>query len=172
MNNNVVVRILFCSNIGSDSLLRNVVFAHISVRISKKAAVAVDVCPSLVFFSLTQNNGSGLFFKCRFCLYVCSSWDIQTKSPCLYTSPRPGTNQLNVVEGWLQSSRGGQAQAYFQYIFETECQHSGCKLSSIHKITRVACTLFGKLRSLSHKRCAYRQVDFPIFSFNMSILLI
>jgi hypothetical protein len=83
----------------------------------------VDVCSSLVFFSFTQNIGTGLFFKCRFCLYVCLSWNIQKKSPRLYASPRPGTKNLNVVEVWPRSSRGGQAQAYLQYIF-TNTKHS------------------------------------------------
>jgi hypothetical protein len=77
----------------------------------------------VLFFSFTQKPGSGLFFRCRFCLYVCSSRSIQKKSPRLYASPRPGTKNLNVVEVWLRSSRGGQAQAYLQYIF-TNTKHS------------------------------------------------
>jgi hypothetical protein len=64
-----------------------------------------------------------------------------------------------------RKSRDSLAQKYFRYIFRTECKLSDCKLSSIHKITGVACTLFGKLRSLSHKRCAYRQVELFDLSF-------
>ena len=97
MNSNVVVRILFCSNIGSDSLLGNVAFAYISVRAGTSKTIAAVVRSSLVFFSFTQKTALAIL-QMSFLLIYLLELEYAKEVTMSVCEPAVKDKNLNVVE--------------------------------------------------------------------------